>query len=596
MKIINRIAALVVGVALTIGTIALHNYIKSIPGESTPGNASTSIIDDMLLAQDDSVTPSFDVYDPSEDIVPNQSVTPLILDEYVYGDEIEKYPKYTVKRDEGCKLIGRDYSAADTALTLVNNTMSFSSEYSLDSYNATRVVVDTDGRGSSLSHTETVKEDAPLLRPYYGYIIYTQKGSVKLLNAQGSAVLADITGYEPIYRRTLAGEPLFKKGDKYYFYCDPETSKTVFYSDVDAESYTKLSSAEPTAASWFNYEYYLLLGKYYNAEEDKREVLVPDIAVQRPDKPSLVEYNVNEDTLISLTIPDSSYDESGIDMYPFYSIVDYTVDEKTGDFKINKLLWGYMDSKGKVILEPQYKAAYSFSADGFAVVVDAEDHVCIINKWGSVVCNPYYELYYTDENAPNIYSRIIYFKPDTYGTESTGMFTVDDGYLRVRKKFVDCSIGDSMTCYITKKESYEIVDTAGRELVHPADYNLVSYSDGLMLLEKDGRYGFMNTDGIWVIESNLRYAEPFSEGLAVVGYRPDKLGVIDSQGNVVMPFMYSHIEACSGGVITAYSEGNGWTVYNKLSRTADPESKNPVLDLKYRTLARAKYDYYKTEE
>jgi hypothetical protein len=118
------------------------------------------------------------------------------------------------------------------------------------------------------------------------------------------------------------------------------------------------------------------------------------------------------------------------------------------------------------------------------------------------------------------------------------------------------------------ENDYEVlIDTKGkRSNIIPEGYNLVSYSDSILLVERNGRYGYYHRDGYWVAQPIYTYAAPFIEGLAVLGYEDGSKGVIDTSGNIVIPFHYTTISNASTGVFACYSEATGWKVFAKVSK------------------------------
>jgi len=593
---LKQILGLTLCVSMTFGTIHLFEYISSIPKEEKLNESSVAITEEIFMPGLDTENGGSDIlsesgeYDPVSDLIPNNSVSYTPAPKQDYTEEIGKYPLAADLKKEKYTLDSDDYDPSADKVALVKSSSQFESELSLKEYTVQKIVRENAPKGGYNYKAEDEKADCPLLRPYYGFIIYTTSKSVKLLDSEGNVLIKDLKGYEPVYRTTLAGDPLFKKENKYYFYADKkiEDSGALFFDEVEANDFEKLPAQEPTAYKYFKYNYYIITTKYYN-QEDKREILMTDISVSTPKEPMMVEYLVNEKTLNTLTLPDMS----NINSHKLYPFCSYEYDN---DFKITKILWGYMDEQGNEAIAPQFFAAYSFNEEGYAVVVDVNNHVCIIDTKGKVVYNPYNEPIYLEEMAGG-YARDIFYKPDTYGIESTGMFYIDNGFVRMRRRLVDTTQGSTMENYAVKNETQAVIAPDGTQVAYPADYELVAYSDGILLLKKGIKYGYMTTDGIWLIEPVLRIAKPFSEGLAVISYDNEKLGVIDTEGNTVLAFIYSHIESCSGGVITAYEKEQGWTIYNKLSKDADNKDvKNPVLTLKHRALAQAKYDYYKSQE
>ena len=83
---------------------------------------------------------------------------------------------------------------------------------------------------------------------------------------------------------------------------------------------------------------------------------------------------------------------------------------------------------------------------------------------------------------------------------------------------------------------------------------LQSVSDGRMpFVDRDGRYGAVDTTGAVAIEPAWQYMGPFSNGLAKVA-GPDGMGVIDVSGRVVITATYSWLER-NAAMIAAWDEG-----------------------------------------
>ena len=92
----------------------------------------------------------------------------------------------------------------------------------------------------------------------------------------------------------------------------------------------------------------------------------------------------------------------------------------------------------------------------------------------------------------------------------------------------------------------------------PADLGGTAYrfSEGLARVGRDGRVGFIGTDGEPAFAQTYALALPFSEGLAAV--RVDGLwGYVDAAGRVVVPPRFSQAGPFSGG-LAAVEAGGRW--------------------------------------
>ena len=84
--------------------------------------------------------------------------------------------------------------------------------------------------------------------------------------------------------------------------------------------------------------------------------------------------------------------------------------------------------------------------------------------------------------------------------------------------------------------------------------------NGLIPVEKDGLYGYMNLKGENVIPCKYKYAARFREGLAKVSNKEGQIGFIDIEGNIVIPFSNQITGSCfyDGFVGIKTSEGMGF--------------------------------------
>lgn len=108
-----------------------------------------------------------------------------------------------------------------------------------------------------------------------------------------------------------------------------------------------------------------------------------------------------------------------------------------------------------------------------------------------------------------------------------------------------------------------IVDEDGKEFPLPEGCSAKAYSNQRILVEYKGKYGFYAVKGAWIADTEYNYATPYYEGLAVVGTLLQR-GVIDLDGNFVIPMSYTHISVCSGGIIVCWSAQTGYEVYIKV--------------------------------
>lgn len=211
-------------------------------------------------------------------------------------------------------------------------------------------------------------------------------------------------------------------------------------------------------------------------------------------------------------------------------------------------LYGIRDTDGDRLRSAIYKEAYGYS-EGLGLVnypitksgVLTDDYN-YLNENGKVVIENFYPVGAKDEGGIGA----IYF---------------DGGYVMVRS----IKYHPLKKPPVVEEDREIIIDTRGREFELPEGYEVVNYSDQRILVKHNGKYGFYAVKGAWITDAVYTYAKPYYEGLAVVGDAREK-GVIDMDGNFVIPPSYSQISVCSGGIIVCWSDYTGYEVYIKAAK------------------------------
>lgn len=206
--------------------------------------------------------------------------------------------------------------------------------------------------------------------------------------------------------------------------------------------------------------------------------------------------------------------------------------------------YGIKNAEGETLRGAVYESCYNFS-EGFGFVTYKE------RIDGVAVNVPYYL---------NEKLRIAIEGYDLMGRRDEngiGSIYFDGGYVMVRK-----IVTHPIRHEIIEEDSDTLIDTRGNEVKLPEGYKPKAYSDQRVLVEKGGKYGFYAVKGAWIADAVYTYATPYYEGLAVVGTGLQR-GVIDMDGNFVIPLSYSKISVCSGGIIVCWSAQTGYEVYIK---------------------------------
>lgn len=257
--------------------------------------------------------------------------------------------------------------------------------------------------------------------------------------------------------------------------------------------------------------------------------------------------------------------DRGVDfMYPSYFGMS---DNEWVIFRHINGLWGYQSTvdTGRTIAA-EFNRAFNFS-EGVGVAYRA--------VWGHqgrmigrlLLGN---RLYFFDEDG-HVVNRD-FFGPDPddeTGASLLGFYYFDHGLTRVISKQLD----RNENAVLEQRE--HLINREWREFFTPEDYTIIAYSNGMILLEKDGRFGFMSHLGEWIVQPIFTYARPFFEGVAVIGTQRSDEGIqkmlIDRHGNILARG-YDYISNMTGGIIAMFEEGAGWTVLNKVRRAVATDS------------------------
>ena len=232
-------------------------------------------------------------------------------------------------------------------------------------------------------------------------------------------------------------------------------------------------------------------------------------------------------------------------------------------------LYGFIDSLGNVVIEPQYKYVGFFTKDGYA---------CVVSDIKLEKDSSYSTL--NDLDSSNI-SDI-----------ADSCLLITYGYINLENELVVDTINH---IYIPFRSLY---DWGDRPLVHFAQKYIngqldfrsnmlheLNLSDGLFVFqdEKSKLFGYKDANGKVKIEANYRSCHQFCDGVAVVrdikkpindiGEMLNNAGVIDTDGHLIVSD-YTHIQNYN-------NKGLTWALTTYISREENTIKKDWVqLDKK----------------
>lgn len=218
---------------------------------------------------------------------------------------------------------------------------------------------------------------------------------------------------------------------------------------------------------------------------------------------------------------------------------------------------GFVDKKGNVIIDFIYeirnKNDHPFFSDGWALVNHNGEDV-FIDKLGKVVLKPNYDVSSSDSWSEGV---IPVCKSEGSLLDDTWRFYMAymDRKGNLTCEFIEAELSDFLNGYarIWKHGIGQgLIDIYGNVIL-PCKYQTVfrnwDNNDGLIGVENyDGKWGFFNTktNSFTIPLEYDNMLSEFFEGLVCVE-RNDKYGFLNKEGNVVIPFIYDKASDFSEG-------------------------------------------------
>ncbi|MBK7441028.1 MAG: WG repeat-containing protein [Bacteroidetes bacterium] len=236
-------------------------------------------------------------------------------------------------------------------------------------------------------------------------------------------------------------------------------------------------------------------------------------------------------------------------------------------FEQNKL-WGYIDKKGEILINPQFKTASLFY-ENIALVQTDDDKWGYINTEGKFIITPQYK-------QGSIFAEGIAIvvqennHPQLIDTKGEVIKTLTD--LEEVKPFINGYA-------LVKKGSYWGMINKTGDIAIPTIYkSLGNYYEGLAAFSLKGnddeepKYGYINEKGIIIITPQFKYAGEFHDGLARVS-NSELYGYIDKEGKYKINPQFKSGKDFSNGVAFV-NNGDSWgMIDNKGQYLLNPQFK-----------------------
>lgn len=175
--------------------------------------------------------------------------------------------------------------------------------------------------------------------------------------------------------------------------------------------------------------------------------------------------------------------------------------------------WGFINSKGEIIIPLEYEATSQFSEGLAAVKKDG--------KWGFI---------------------------DSVGS------------IKIPFQFPSTTKFSSNHCVIIQREGCSLIDTTGKTLIPASGMFIGYFTEGIVPAVKNyTQTGVINIKGETIVPFEHDAYLPMSEGL--IALRKDrKWGFYDVKGNLVLPFEFESVTPFKNGEASVIKDGKGGIV------------------------------------
>ena len=385
---------------------------------------------------------------------------------------------------------------------------------------------------------KNVRELRPSVECYMGYLLIEADERIVVCSSDGTPLCAySPSRYSPAYARDRAGHPLFVRredGRELYFYLS-SNGLNFIASDYDPVLDSRGLSFDYPAdyGRWDEGDIYL----DYDEETGRYAYLLPPEELPEPEDGEegteeeedggAAETEEPEPEPEPEPIPLTGYDFTGA--HPFVGGVAAVESDQFGG--------------SLYFIKEDGEPLYEFET---------------VNEAGTVTrVSP---MGFDMVSSAGRYQFTVYCPPFTTGIESIGSFYFDHNLVRVRKRVIDNWWYFSRSSLRVAEEYDVLLKRDGSEYPLPIGFSLTAYSEGMLMLERDGLVGFLSCTGEWIAQPIYAAAKPFQGGLAALETPDGRWGLIDTAGNIVLPFTYDSVSLVSDGVIACWREENGWSV------------------------------------
>ena len=221
----------------------------------------------------------------------------------------------------------------------------------------------------------------------------------------------------------------------------------------------------------------------------------------------------------------------------------------------NGLVYKYIDSRGKLMINPQFKEATVFR-NGLALV----QIFGIRPTWGFIKPDGTYAIKATYKEATVFSEEIAWVVSDSGAPKAINM--KGDSLFTLKAANSVRIFKDGLAAFSISVDSVNLkwgfVDKKGTVKIVPQFSAVGNFSDGKCAVENSvGEWGYIDTEGKVIIKNQFTNAGAFVDGRAIV-QSGKEWGVVDDKGKFVINPRFTEMKADNGQYLIKQSDKWGW--------------------------------------
>ena len=256
-------------------------------------------------------------------------------------------------------------------------------------------------------------------------------------------------------------------------------------------------------------------------------------------------------------------------------------------------LFGFINRKGDIVVEPKYEMVYFFEDSVDLIYVFDGKYYGWMNQYGKEIIPC--ELDQTVSTPEHFHNGKVRVKKDgLYGQmDQFGNTTIDCKYLWINGFDNDHGFPESglLVASGPDRNDYYCINQKTRATVK-LNYSFAGeFQNGFATVEKDDLYGFIDTSLEIKIPCIYTSVGKFSNGRAAVRNADNKWGIIDTKGNLILDYTYDYIEEFFDGKALVRLNGKEQESQDRFSLPTRVGDKFGYIDVQGKPLTPIKYEH-----